>query len=501
MKDKKEKQLTDTIVLSFGHSMVTSAHEDRSQVGRVIANIRDKKNIEEFGLFYDNLAEKFYQESEDSLSTKPSRKEDSEFITPTFRLLSNTTVSKEWMPTYFTEGALKRSMNLLVGQTVYKDHVAMVDNAIGSVQEVYWQDAYTTSDGIEIPAGINGVLKIDAKANPRIARALTMNPPAIHSNSVTVRFKWEPSHKDMEFKEFCSKIGQYDDEGNLYQRVVTDVVAYAETSLVWNGADPFAKKIGEDGHIILPESASATASILSMKSQFQLSNGGSLTANLNGQEQEVLLYDMYDFKSLSQAKYHDTNFNNTKQLQQMDEQQFNQLVESLAANGIEVQGQATPETVISSVASLKAERDKAISDLAELQDKLNKSNEDVEKLKAEIHKNSKFVELGMESEQSLRNEAMENYTKLMGEKVDDSILATLKDETTSYSVVKALNSVYKQSLEDKFPMSCQECGSHNISRSSSVSAAEEIKKDEESLTEGQSVNETLKSVINKQKQS
>jgi hypothetical protein len=45
--------------------------------------------------------------------------------------------------------------------------------------------------------GINAEYKIDALMNPRIARGLLMQPPAIHSTSMTVLFKFEFSHPDI----------------------------------------------------------------------------------------------------------------------------------------------------------------------------------------------------------------------------------------------------------------------------------------------------------------
>ena len=95
----------------------------------------------------------------------------------------------------FNRDVLKKSMQMLIGQTINIDHEIAVGNAIGAVSEVFWQPAYKTKSGIEVPAGINAVLKIDGKSNPRIARGVMMDPPSIHSNSVTVRFKWEPSDR------------------------------------------------------------------------------------------------------------------------------------------------------------------------------------------------------------------------------------------------------------------------------------------------------------------
>ena len=184
--------------------------------------------------------------------------EDEEFIEPMFRLLSETIVSKNWNPTDFGQnGVLKASMKMLLGQTVNCDHETNIGNAIGAVSQVMWQESY--KDGsFTIPAGINGILKIDGKANPRIARGILMEPPSIHSNSVTVQFKWDKSHPQMEDNEFYQKLGTYDSKGVMVRRIVTEIVRYLETSLVSHGADSFAQKIGSDGKIINPTFAKRT---------------------------------------------------------------------------------------------------------------------------------------------------------------------------------------------------------------------------------------------------
>lgn len=85
-----------------------------------------------------------------------------------------------------------------------------------------------------------------------------MEPPSIHSNSVTVQFKWDKSHPQMEDNEFYQKLGTYDSKGVMVRRMVTEIVRYLETSLVSHGADSFAQKIGSDGKIINPTFAKRT---------------------------------------------------------------------------------------------------------------------------------------------------------------------------------------------------------------------------------------------------
>ena len=214
-----------------------------------------QESVEKLGLFGSDIDYNTYYPG---LTKEDLTPNSDEFIEPVFRLLSSTIVSKNWNPTDFGQpGVLKASMKLLLGQTVNCDHSTDIGNAIGSVSQVMWQEAYKNGNFV-IPAGINGVLKIDGKANPRIARGILMDPPSIHSNSVTVQFKWDKSHPGMDDRDFWDKLGTYDEKGNMIRKVVTEVVRYLETSLVSHGADSFAQKIGEDGKIINPEFAKRT---------------------------------------------------------------------------------------------------------------------------------------------------------------------------------------------------------------------------------------------------
>jgi len=69
-----------------------------------------------------------------------------------------------------------------------------------------------------------------------------MSPPSIHSNSVTVKFGWEPSHKFETDSEFFDKLGTYTKKGELIRIVVNLIKSYHETSLVSHGADPTLRR-------------------------------------------------------------------------------------------------------------------------------------------------------------------------------------------------------------------------------------------------------------------
>jgi hypothetical protein len=136
---------------------------------------------------------------------------------------------------------LKESTPLLLNQTVYPNHDCFdINNWLGSVSNVAWDESGEV-------AGINAEYKIDALMNPRIARGLIMDPPAIHSTSLTILFEFEFSHPDLvEQGRFWQLLGD-EVEGSIVRLIVTKIQEYWEASLVFQGADRFAKQIDDDG--------------------------------------------------------------------------------------------------------------------------------------------------------------------------------------------------------------------------------------------------------------
>ena len=250
----KIKGSIGTLRLHSGHSVVVSHIPDKVQLetlGKIASN--EKRANASFGLF--DTATPNYQTYYPDVTADDIKPNDDQYIKPVYRLLSAVVVHKNSNPIDFSKpGVLKASMPLLLGQTVYPDHEPSIGNALGVVSEVSWQDGYEL-EGVQVPAGIIGTLKIDAKSHPAVARNIMMDPPAIHSNSVTVQFNWEPSHPEMETDDFWDKLGSYDQEGQLIRRIVTKVLRYTETSLVPHGADPFAKILDDNGNMVLPKYA------------------------------------------------------------------------------------------------------------------------------------------------------------------------------------------------------------------------------------------------------
>lgn len=424
-----------------------------------------KESVEKLGLFGSDIDYNTYYPNLTKEDLTPNA---DEFIEPVFRLLSATIVSKNWNPTDFSQpGVLKASMRMLLGQTVNCDHSTDIGNAIGSVSQVMWQEGYKDGNFM-IPAGINGVLKIDGKANPRIARGILMDPPSIHSNSVTVQFKWEKSHPDMDDSDFWDKLGTYDEKGNMIRKVVTEVVRYLETSLVSHGADSFAQKIGEDGKIINPEFAKRT-----------------WTSFAEYQEDTKKAYYFTDFKEdiNSYQENNDTPPNNINTNNQLNNNTMNQelkeFLEKLFGDNLLslAEGQeVSTELALSAVQSLVNSKKTLEASITNLTTEKNQLSEQITQKDAEIANLTAMATVGKNHIASLREEVVGNYKKLKGDKVDETIVTMLNAETTGLQTLISLNKDYKAQLEEKFPLTCSKCGSHDVTRSSSV--VEDPKKDD-----------------------
>lgn len=462
----------DSMIIGQGHTIMAGFIPKQVEPQQFSENFYkwnkvSRESVQKFGLFSSDIDYNTYYPNLTAEDLKPSAEE---FIEPMFRLLSATIVSKNWNPTDFSQpGVLKNSMKYLLGQTVNCDHSTDVGNAIGSVSQVMWQEAYKDGDFV-IPAGINGVLKIDGKANPRIARGILMNPPSIHSNSVTVQFRWEKSHPDMDDCDFYDKLGTYDEHGNMIRRIVTEVVRYLETSLVSHGADTFAQKIGEDGKIINPEFAKRTWSSYS-----------------EYQEDTKKAYYFTDFKSDIDSYQEENNdtpsniINNSsekvtktmnKELREFLEKLFGDNMLSLS-EGQEI----TAEIALSAVKNLVSSKSDLETKVANLTTEKASLSEQIASKDTQIANLNEMATVGKNHIASLRETTVANYKKLMGDAADETIVTMLNAETTGLQTLISLNKDYSARLEEKFPLHCAKCGSHDISRASSVQETEEPKKD------------------------
>nr|UVN07104.1 MAG: hypothetical protein [Bacteriophage sp.] len=462
---KKNKEHLDSMVIGQGHTIMAGYIPEAVGAQTFSENYYKWKNptpdsIAQFGFWGGDIDYNTYYPNLDKSELTPK---DEEFIEPMFRLLSETIVSKNWNPTDFGQnGVLKASMKMLLGQTVNCDHETNIGNAIGAVSQVMWQESY--KDGsFTIPAGINGILKIDGKANPRIARGILMEPPSIHSNSVTVQFKWNKSHPQMEDNEFYQKLGTYDSKGVMVRRMVTEIVRYLETSLVSHGADSFAQKIGSDGKIINPTFAKRTWASYEeyrddkSKQYFFTDYKSDLTS--------------YQEKDDTQGSFNDNDAKDNQSNEKNSMNELQKFLESLFGDNLltlEEGKEMNQETVVACIQSLVSSRNELQTSVDNLTTEKNSLTEQVTNLNAEVANLKEMATVGKNHIASLREDAVATYKKLMGDNADETIVTMLNAETTGITTLVSLTKDYQARLEEKFPLTCSKCGSKDVNRASSV---------------------------------
>lgn len=485
---KKNKEHLDSMVIGQGHTIMAGYIPEAVGAKAFSENYYKWKNptpdsIAQFGFWGGDIDYNTYYPNLDKSELTPK---DEEFIEPMFRLLSETIVSKNWNPTDFGQnGVLKASMKMLLGQTVNCDHETNIGNAIGAVSQVMWQESY--KDGsFTIPAGINGILKIDGKANPRIARGILMEPPSIHSNSVTVQFKWDKSHPQMEDNEFYQKLGTYDSKGVMVRRIVTEIVRYLETSLVSHGADSFAQKIGSDGKIINPTFAKRTWASYEeyrddkSKQYFFTDYKSDLTS--------------YQEKNDTQGSFNDNDANDNHSNKNNMNEELLKFLESLFGDNmltLEEGKEMNQENVIACIQTLVSSRNELQTSVDNLTTEKTSLTEQITNLNAEVANLKEMATVGKNHIASLRENAVETYKKLMGDKVDETIVTMLNAETTGITTLVSLTKDYQARLEEKFPLTCSKCGSKDVNRASSIAEDDtEGKTGTEDITQNQEPSST-----------
>lgn len=452
---------TDVVRLGVGHALILGNLPEAvklEQLNKILME-QSQADIASFGLFEASSPNytTFYPE----VTPEMLMPKEDEFIKPVFRALSEVIVHKKYNPIDFGQnGVLRDSMKLLKGQTVNMDHETMTGNAVGAVAEVSWEEGYKVGD-VNVPAGINAVLKIDGKSNPRIARAIQMDPPSIHSTSVTVEFEFEQSHPKMPREEFYSKLGTFDEKGVLIRRVVTKVKRYHEISLVNHGADPFAQLIKKDGKINNPKFAHITYN--------------------NAQEEKIIgNYFFMDFKRLGDKDYTDIvlnsaipdDFNNNDTTTQNSESMKQILLALAAAYGLSYSLGENEELTAEQLeaiktAALRAKTDgeTASSQLAEKTNALTALQAKYDELSAQSGEITKLVEFKNEQITALRTRVINTLNIITNNAPAAGIVDNI-NKTTDFAALQAMLTTYEQQLEEKMPATCKDCGSKEISRAS-----------------------------------
>lgn len=434
----------DLIVCGSGHSLMFSNKSENVPVSALRVEEKCETDHSQFGLFNvtaPNMNTFYPDATADNI--KP---EDEDFIYPVFRLLSEVVVNKLSNPVDFRKAeVLKNSMTLLKGQTVYTEHEELIGNHVGVVFDVFWQDAYTTN-GVKVPAGINGVLKLDAKSNPKIARGILQDPPAIHSSSVSVMYAWEKSH-DLSNDEFYSKLGTFNEKGELIRKIASDIILYTELSLVPHGADPFAQLL-KDGKVTNPAFAKKFYSL-----------GGDK-------------FSYVDFKNVPKGdiEVEISSFNSTTNTNNKNEKSMETFLEKLAKK-INFEGEQGEDALLSAVDqllndNLKNEQaySKEITDLKADRDKIQSQLETEKQENLDLKADKDFIQIGKDHLKSQVDRAVDLYTTVKGDKKDDKMveIITNSDHDSAQSFIKE----YESELNELSPLTCQDCKSTNVVRAS-----------------------------------
>ena len=434
---KKNREHLDSLVIGSGHTIMAGYIPTSIEPQTFSENFykwaqTSKESVSQFGFWGGEIDYNTYYPD---LKPEELTPKDEEFIEPMFRLLSATIVSKNWNPTDFSQnGVLKASMRMLLGQTVNCDHETNIGNAIGAVSQVIWQDEYKEGSFV-IPAGINGILKIDGKANPRIARGILMDPPSIHSNSVTVQFKWDKSHPNMEDNEFYQKLGTYDSKG-----VMVRIINPNFAQRTWASYEEYR------------DDKSKQYFFYDTKTDLALFSENNDTSQ------------SYDDNQGNQ----NPNNKDMNELQKFLERIFGKDCLTLA-EGTEM----NEETAFAAIQGLVNSRNTLQTTVDNLTTEKTSLTEQVTNLNAEVANLKEMALVGKNHIASLRENAVATYKKLMGDKADETIVTMLNAETTGMVTLISLTKDYQARLEEKFPMTCAKCGSHDVSRASSAAEPED----------------------------
>jgi hypothetical protein len=449
----------DTIRLAFGNNIVMGNCPDKVNLNALANKLLNQENdeLDSFGLFDTNTAN--YNTYYPDVTAEDLSPKESEFVYPVFRALSEVIVHKNWNPVDFSEGkVLKNSMSLLKGQTVNADHEMAIGNAFGAVSDVSWQDSYKTKSGILVPAGINAKLKIDGKSHPRVARLIMMDPPAIHSTSVTIQFLWEKSHASLSEEEFFRKLGTFDAEGKMIRRIATDVKRYHEISLVSHGADPYAQKITDKGEINNPLFADVSYN------------------SANPTKAPATKFFWFDFKtdvvnnSENPTIPANSNINDNNNSTVMNKQFLLALAMVMGlkntVNGESVEYNEetiTEDVVTNGVSTLVNTNTTQAAEVTRLSGEVTRLTENPpapvgqEALTALQNQVNTFTD-------AFRAEVLKNYNVIAKGNPLEAVTGLIAK--ADYATLKALNTQYTTQLEEAFPLTCKDCGSENVNRAS-----------------------------------
>ena len=260
-------------------------------------------------------------------------------------------------------------------------------------------------------------MKLDKKADPKVCRGVASG--ALDSVSVTISFEYEKSHPKMSDFDFYMRMGEVVD-GKTVQALVTKVNRVYELSVVWQGADQFAKTVGENG-IQVPGTRSNSLSISQEDQVDPKKLAALLGLNLEG---EALTEDAL----LASLKDH-------------------------LAKAPELQAQLT------ALETAKTELTTSVTALtSQLAAKTEEAKQAVEKV-ATLEANAKIVEATLAAS---RTEALRLYNLVEDSKATEAMRTLISN--SDLSVSQSFIDSYKDRAEAIAPLKCTKCGCSELSR-------------------------------------
>lgn len=404
---------------------------------------------------------KFNQRFEEQEGDPPADPKDEDYEFVWFRHLSETVVgAHSWKATDFTKsGLLKKAAPLINAVSVYTNHMTYVGNEVGIVGPPKYTKAYKNSQGQDIPGGIDAPVIIDKVIFPKLVRLLKSKYGSpIDSVSVGIEFEWEASH-DFEYEsDFYYHLGEMVD-GTMVRRIAELIVSFDESSLVWMGADPYAK-IHQDGEVV------------------KIDRAGLLKAHKFGVDPQSKAYEstrkifIYDGPGFSKSNFQFSNPLN-------DDPKMKEIIAYIASQLKIPESEVTLDMVkkysfvkadqfsqlqsrATELEAVTQERDSVKTQVETLTQERNELNTKFTDLEAKYNSESAAMKASMEA---ARKQAKELYTKFSEGNPNQEILEEIEKDPLPKLEAKA--EMWGGKLYKEFGAACKDCGSTSISMRSS----------------------------------
>lgn len=394
-----------------------------------------------------------------------------------YRLISATIVgSGTWKATDFSDQkVLKASIPLLNNRPAYLNHIAQVGTEIGTIGMCEW----TKEDG-DMPSGIDGPYVLDSVLYPELCRKMLSPVSPIQSSSVTVIFDWVSSHEFENDWDFYQHVGETIN-GEEVRRIVTNIHQYIESSLVYQGADPFAKMKNKDGNGYL--------NIPLNRELISNSAFGDENPQVEFFKETKRIYAISNFSADNVAKLRKSVYLKESTSSEAKNEIDMSLQKALALK-LNIPEAEITEEKIQSLSFLSTEEFAATNTAKEA---LTAAQAEVVNLKASVEaKDGEIVQLktaadlakpmvenGTRFIESLKAQALDSYRKEVSLKkgTEDPIIVKEIEDCFSIETLNSKIKLFNGKLLDNFAAHCTDCGSEKVSFRSSESDNESKKKE------------------------